>query len=117
MDELDEDKHELVPGDGWIYSPSAVIFEEGDSVYDILLRVCRENNIQLESEWTPVYNSAYISGINNLYEFDCGRNSGWTYFVNDAFPNIGVSKYYPQNNDVIRFCYTCVKGDVGAQID
>lgn len=113
LDKLDEDKLELIPSDGWIYPPTSVKFNEGDSVYDILQNVCRTNSIHLEAEWTPIYGSAYISGINNLYEFDCGASSGWTYFVNDEFPSYGVSKYYPKSGDTIRLCYTCVKGDVG----
>ena len=32
-----------------------------------------------EFEVTPVYNSNYIEGINNLYEFDCGElRAGFT---------------------------------------
>lgn len=40
-----------------------------------------------------MYNSAYIEGINNLYEFDCGSLSGWMYKVNEWFPNYGCSRY------------------------
>lgn len=32
--------------------------------------------IHMESSFTPVYNSAYIEGIHNLYEFDVGKLSG-----------------------------------------
>ena len=55
--------------DGIILKKQKVQFKEGESVYDVLVKVCKENNIHMESSWTPMYNSAYIEGINNLYEF------------------------------------------------
>ena len=61
-----------------------------------------------------MYNSAYIEGINNLYEFDCGELSGWMYSVNDWYPNYGCSCYTVQPGDVICWVYTCDLGqDVG----
>lgn len=33
----------------------------------------------MESQFTAMYNSAYVQGINNLYEKDCGQWSGWMY--------------------------------------
>lgn len=69
---------------------------------------------QMESSFTPAYNSAYVEGINNLYEFDCGQLSGWMYNVNGWFPNYGCSKYTVQDGDVINWVYTCNLGkDVG----
>ncbi len=115
MDMLDPDKLELVPLDGWIKKPVKVKFKEGESVYDVLERVCKTDNIHLEVSWTPVYNSVYIEGINNLYELDCGENSGWVYSVNDWFPNYGCSRYQLKNGDTLKFLYTCDDGaDVGA---
>ena len=65
----------------------------------------------MEFSWTPMYNSAYIEGIYNLYEFDVGDGSGWMYKVNDWFPNYGCSRYQLQNGDVIEWVYTCDLGD------
>ena len=110
-DDLKESKAEFVPADGWILYPSEVEFYEGETVFDVLKRVCNQAGIQMESEWTPMYNSYYVSGINNLYEFDCGDLSGWMYKVNDWFPNYGCSRYQLQNGDVIEWVYTCDLGD------
>lgn len=66
----DESKKPLVPSDGVILSSTIVSFSEGESVFDVLQRICKDNKIHMESSWTPMYNSAYIEGINNLYEFD-----------------------------------------------
>ena len=113
MDNLDPEKTELVPEDGWILQPVAVSFHQGESVFDVLLRVCRDNKIHMEYTDTPMYNSAYIEGIGNLYEFDCGNLSGWMYKVNDWFPNYGCSRYALQDGDVVCWVYTC---DLGADI-
>ena len=114
MDALDPEKKELVPKDGIILKKQKVQFKEGESVYDVLVKVCKDNNIHMESSWTPMYNSAYIEGINNLYEFDCGSLSGWMYKVNEWFPNYGCSRYVLKNGDDVVWCYTCNLGyDVG----
>lgn len=118
MDSLDSSKRDIIPDDGWILKPVTVTFNEGESVFDVLSRVCREQKIHLEFSFTPMYNSAYIEGINNLYEFDCGSLSGWVYEVNNWFPNYGCSRYAVQNGDVIEFHYTCNLGqDVGGNIN
>ena len=97
-----------------ILPSTTVTFSEGESVYDVLQRVCRENGIHMESSWTPMYNSAYVEGINNLYEFDVSQGSGWMYRVNGWFPNYGCSRYALQNGDVVEWLYTCDLGnDVG----
>ena len=114
MDDLDPEKVELVPKDGIILKKQKVQFKEGESVFDVLKRVCKDNKIHMESSWTPMYNSAYIEGINNLYEFDCGSLSGWMYKVNEWFPNYGCSRYELKNGDDVVWCYTCNLGyDVG----
>ena len=113
MDWLDPEKTALVPEDGWILEPIPVTFHDGESVFDVLLQVCRENRIHMEFEDTPMYNSAYIEGIHNLYEFDCGELSGWMYRVNGWFPNYGCSRYAVSDGDVIEWVYTC---DLGADV-
>ncbi len=114
MDLLDPDKVELIPEDGVILPETEVGFDEGDSVYDILLRELLKRNIHIESSFAPIYDSAYVEGINNIYEFDCGYSSGWEYRVNGVFPNYGCSSYFPKEGDSICFLYTCELGaDIG----
>lgn len=114
MDMLKEEKKALVPGDGVILATTTVTFSEGESVFDVLKRMTREQRIHMEFEFTPIYNSAYIEGIANLYEFDCGNLSGWMYKVNGWFPNYGCSRYQLKQGDVIEWVYTCDLGkDVG----
>ena len=114
MKDLDEEKVELVPEDGVIFAKKEVEFKEGESVFDVLKRETKNNKIHMEFVDTPMYNSAYIEGINNLYEFDCGNLSGWMYKVNDWFPNYGCSRYQLKDGDVVEWVYTCDLGrDVG----
>lgn len=114
MDIIDKSKKDIIPDDGWILKPVTVTFNEGESVFDVLKQVCKDNKVQLEFSFTPIYNSAYIEGINNLYEFDCGSLSGWMYEVNDWFPSYGCSRYEVKNGDVIEWQYTCdLGGDIG----
>ena len=114
LPDLDPDKRELVPSDGVILAPTTVTFYEGESVYDVLQRVCKENGIHMEASWTPVYNSAYVEGIHNLYEFDCGALSGWMYAVDGWYPNYGCSRYQLKDGEKVEWRYTCDLGrDVG----
>lgn len=114
MEQCDPEKRELVPEDGWILQPMKVTFYEGESVFHVLKRTCKQNGIHLEFENTPLYNSAYIEGIHNLYEFDVGELSGWMYSVNGWYPNYGCSRYAVQDGDIIEWRYTCDLGyDVG----
>ncbi|WP_313133012.1 DUF4430 domain-containing protein [Anaerocolumna sp.] len=100
--------------DGVIYEERKVQFYEGESVFDILLRETKAEGIHMEFTFTPMYNSHYIEGINNFYEFSCGELSGWMYKVNDWFPNYGCSRYQLKDGDKVEWVYTCDLGrDVG----
>lgn len=111
MDKCEESKKEWVPDNGVILSATTVTFTEGESVYDVLQRVCRDSGIQMDASWSGKYGSAYVEGIANLYEFDVGSGSGWMYKVNGWFPNYGCSGYTLSQGDVICWVYTCNLGD------
>lgn len=105
-----------VPDNGTILAATTVSFTAGETVFDVLNRICNERNIQIEYSYTPLYGSYYIEGINHLYEFDCGQQSGWMYKVNGWFPNYGCSSYKLEGGETIVWAYTC-KGlgtDIGA---
>ncbi|MBO7700817.1 MAG: DUF4430 domain-containing protein [Eubacteriaceae bacterium] len=118
MDKLTSGKNAYVPASGVILATSSVQFVEGETVFEVLQRACSYAGIQLEYSWTPMYGSYYIEGINNLYEFDCGAESGWMYKVNGWFPNYGCSSYTLKDGDVIVWCYTCsgLGADVGGSV-
>lgn len=110
MDKVTDGKEKVIPDDGVIYAKKKVTFYEGESVFDVLLRETKNNRIQMEYSFTPMYNSNYIKGINNLYEFDCGDLSGWNYIVNGWSPNYGCSRYIVKEGDAIEWHYTCDMG-------
>lgn len=115
-DKLSENALKFVPSTGTILPTTEYFIEnENTTVFDVLKKVCRDNNIHLEFSYTPAYHSSYIEGIANLYERDCGSLSGWMYSVNGEYPNVGCSEVTVKNGDVIRWRYTCDLGwDVGA---
>ncbi|WP_409344299.1 DUF4430 domain-containing protein [Paenibacillus sp. MBLB4367] len=114
LKQFNKDKLEVLPEDGVIYKSQTVTFYEGESVFDVLLREMKKNKIHMEFSMTPIYNSNYIEGINNIYEFDCGELSGWVYKVNGWFPNYGCSRYMLKDGDVVDWVYTCDLGrDIG----
>ncbi len=116
MNKLDSEKLDIVPKDGVIFAEKAVTFYEGESVFNVFMREMKQNKIHLEFENTPIYGSAYIEGIANIYEFDCGELSGWMYKVNGWYPNYGCSRYQLKAGDRIEWVYTCDLGkDVGGE--
>ena len=114
LEQCDPEKAAFVPADGWVLQPLTVELFPEESVFDVLKRVCLQEEIHLEFSHTPAYGSAYIEGIANLYEFDVGSLSGWMYKVNDWFPNYGCSQHLLQDGDGVVWVYTCDLGrDVG----
>lgn len=115
LGDLNPAKTSYVPSDGVILSRRTVEFKEGESAFDVLKRVTRDSKIQMEYEMKAMYSGVYINGIGNLYERDCGSQSGWMYQVNGVFPQFGISNYTLKPGDQIRLLYSC-KGygaDVG----
>lgn len=110
LDELTKEKAELVPEDGVILEKVQVEFEEGQSVFDVFRKTLRERKIHFEYVDASAYSAIYIEGIGNLYEFDCGAQSGWVYAVNDVYPSLGCSSYTLKDGDEIVFRYTCNLG-------
>ena len=117
MDSLDAAKRPYVPETGQLLPVITVEFTPGETVFQVLQRVCEAAELQLEYSWTPLYDSYYVEGIGHLYEFDCGPESGWMYRVNGSFPNYGCSSYVLQGGEEIVWCYTCegLGNDVGAR--
>ena len=115
LNSLNAEKAPFVPKDGTILPSTKVTFTEGETVFDVLRRVCDAAQLQIEYSYTPLYESYYVEGINHLYEFDCGPESGWMFKVNEWFPNYGCSAYTLKDGDDIVWCYTCtgLGADVG----
>ena len=102
----------IVPESGCILDTTKVAFEDGDTVFDVLCDI--RDTYKLQMQYKGSNGGQYIQGINNLYEFDGGRWSGWMYCVNGWYPNYGCGQYVVKNGDVIAWNYTCDLGkDLG----
>jgi len=114
LETFDKAKREILPQNGLIVPPTKVEIVEGDTVFDVLLKVTKDKKIHMEYVSTPLYKSNYIEGIGNIYEIDAGPLSGWMYKVNNWFPNYGCGRYVLKNGDSIEWVYTCDLGrDIG----
>lgn len=104
---LSEQQIELLD-DGIILENREFVLREGDTVFDLLKRICRSEKIQMEYQGADknIYNSVYVQGINYLYEFDCGEFSGWIFLVNGEQVSTSCGKYYPADGDTISWVYT-----------
>ncbi len=101
------EKQPHVPESGIILEKKQVDFTEHESVFDVLKRELANSGIPMEFTITPIYNTAYVEGIANIYEFDYGDTSGWMYTVNGKTPTYGCSQYMVQDGDDIVFFYRC----------
>ena len=106
FEKLTEEKRGWIPKDGVVLPLTTVEINEGDTAFSVLNRIAREKKVHLEFVETPMYQSAYVEGIGNLYEFDCGESSGWLYLVNGEKMSYGCSQYLVQEGDVIAFRYS-----------
>ena len=88
-------------GDGLILGETEVELYEGDTVLSVLTDICAMNNIPLTARGN------YIASIGGVSEFQAGATSGWTYYVNDTFANVGSDAYVLNDGDVISWRYSC----------
>lgn len=101
-------RKDYIPESGVILAEKEYAFEEGETVYDILVEACRSNEIQMESSGGEM---AYIAGINYIYEFDFGDLSGWMYFVNGEEASVDCNSYSLTDGDKIEWLYSCEMGN------
>ncbi len=88
-----------------VLSQTEAGFSEGETVLDVLLRVSEDNDIVVD--YTGFGDTAYVKGINNLYEFDYGGESGWVYIVSGTkeMPNVSCGAYRLKDGDDISWVY------------
>lgn len=101
---LDPAVKALLPQDGWILPPTQTELLEGETVFDVLLRLTQQNGISVESV-PSAFGAVYVEGIGHLYEFACGTESGWIYKVGGISPNVGSGGYTVQSGEVIAWEY------------
>lgn len=94
-------------GEGVLFEATELLLYEGESVLDILKRVCETQNIRIET------NGGYVEGIAGLYEFDRGNESGWMFTVNGDRAGVSSVDFVPKDGDTVVWVYvTSYTGDV-----
>lgn len=105
MDKLKDGHSEYVPANGYIIKGYKYTAKVGFTAYDALKKACEDNGIKLTAK-SSMYGT-YVSGINNIDEFDCGSQSGWMYSINGNRPNVSASSQRVTDGDEITFEYVC----------
>ena len=83
LSELPEQYHAFVPNNGAILIEKKVSINEGDTVFDVLVKVTKMQKIQVSSI------GGYIQSINNLPEKLFNGSGGWMYEVNGVYGDKG----------------------------
>ncbi len=110
---LSVEKRTIDEGD--ILSTTTVEIQEGDTVFTVLKRVLNDKGISLSYVGSNA--KLYVDGIDGLFEFDAGPNSGWMYSVNGSYPQYSAGIYDLQDGDRIRWRYTTDLGkDIGGYL-
>lgn len=105
MDKLKDGHSEYVLANGYIIKGYKYTAKAGFTAYDALKKACEDNGIKLTAK-SSMYGT-YVSGINNIDEFDCGSQSGWMYSINGNRPNVSASSQRVTDGDEITFEYVC----------
>lgn len=108
---------EYIPDDGVILKAAEFDIEAGDTVFDILTEAAQTYGIHIEYSGSSA-SAAYVSGINNIYEFDFGDLSGWVFHVNGKTSSVGCGEYVLSDGDEVEWLYSCELGhDLGEEIE
>lgn len=92
-----------VPKSGYLIQNQQIPIKDGDSIYDVLLRVAKQRRVHLDTK--KFTNSIYIKGINHIYEFSSGSRSGWMIKVNAELISTDAGSYELKPNDYLEIIY------------
>ncbi len=109
LDDESIDKNSLsLESDGYLLEPVKVLLNEGDSVYSLLERAVRSNQLTLETSGSASnpFDTIYVKAISSIREKEYGDLSGWMYSVNKEFPSVSCTEYFPEDNDTISWVYS-----------
>ncbi|MBQ8942915.1 MAG: DUF4430 domain-containing protein [Clostridia bacterium] len=103
----------ITPSDGIILEKTEFTLPQGSTAYDCLIYAAKKYKIPIEdsSKTLTDHRSAYIAGINYLFEFDYGEMSGWMFSVNGSFGDVGCGEYTLSEGDSIEWRYTTNIGE------
>ncbi|MDQ0972364.1 cytoskeletal protein RodZ [Neobacillus niacini] len=89
---------------GTIVPVTTVEMQDGDTVLSVTQRIVKARGIQIDVTGSGA--TAYIQGIDNIYEFDHGPLSGWEVFVDGKAIDTSAGVYGVQPGQAIMWRYT-----------
>jgi Domain of unknown function (DUF4430) len=89
---------------GTILPATKVVMSEGNTVLDVTLNILKQKGIPVSV--TGSGSSAYVEGIDNLFQFDRGQFSGWTVKRNGSTLNRSAGVIGVTNGDTVQWIYT-----------
>ena len=92
---------EYIPEDGVAMARLKYIAKEGDSVLQILEKICKNNNIEVKKT-----EDGLIEAIGYLKNGDCGEGSGWVYTVNGKLMDENPADYIVRDGDEIVWAFS-----------
>lgn len=95
---ISEEKIDIVPQNGIIFQ-NDVSCADGRNAYEIIIELLQKEKLHYEAS------DGYIKSIGNIYEGDCGKYSGWMFYVNGEIAEVGASDYVVKAGDEIEFKY------------
>ena len=101
MSNLKKGKEEFV-GDGTLFPATSIPYVEGDTVFDLTLRA-----LGTQLDYTSL---KYVRGIKQIYEKNCGSQSGWIYFVNGQKLGVSSAACVLKPGDIVEWRFTCDGG-------
>ena len=110
LGDIDESVNPLsvIPEDGIILPLDEVSLREGATAFDALIEAARAKRVRVDYVGSSY--GIYVRGIGFVYEFGFGSESGWTYRVNGAVPQMSAGAYELSEGDLVEFIYTCELG-------
>lgn len=87
---------------GTIINGKTVNIKEGDTVLSVLIEAVGRNNVDSSGSGA----TAYVAGIDNIYEFDYGPKSGWTCSQNGTRLSRSAGAIQVKAGDQIEWKYT-----------
>ncbi|MCM1598377.1 DUF4430 domain-containing protein [Latilactobacillus sakei] len=91
-------------GNAALINHASLTIDDGETVLAVLKRLTGQQGMPLS--YRGIGASAYVKGVNGLFEFDKGPQSGWLYRVNGVFSNQSCGVYHVKSGDVIDWLYT-----------
>lgn len=105
LDNLDSDEYAIAKEKRSILPKEGIILEvegkcpEGDNVYNRTIENLNKKKIHFQGT------SGYFQAIANIFEKDCGPNSGWMIYINGKLAEKGAQDTIINPNDVIEIKY------------